>query len=269
MATLPPADDAAHRHPEMAQAFGSNAEKYDRVRPRYPAALIDDIVIRLPGQAILDVGIGTGISAEPFRDRGFAVLGVEPDPKMAAVARAKGFVVEAGRFEDWEPAGRTFDGVVAGQSWHWVEPVAGARKAAGVLRPGSRLALFWNALIPPPEAAAGFAKVFQSLDTGLPFNPWTQEPQAVPYGSIIDQATEGLRGTGAFGPAERLAYRWQSTVVRDTWLEQASTAGGINRLPQDQLDRLLRGMGETIDAMGGTLVLDCTTVAAITERMRD
>ena len=131
----PPADDAAHRHPEIAQAFGSIAEKYDRARPRYPAALIDAIAERLPGHTLLDLGIGTGISAEPFRDRGFAVLGVEPDPKMAALARKKGFEVEAGRFEDWDSAGRTFDGVIAGQTWHWVDPVVGAAKAASVLHP--------------------------------------------------------------------------------------------------------------------------------------
>ena len=40
-------------------------------------------------QRIVDVGIGTGISAEPVRERGFAVLGVEPDPKMAAATRVK------------------------------------------------------------------------------------------------------------------------------------------------------------------------------------
>lgn len=263
----PPADDAAHRHPEIAQAFGSIAEKYDRARPRYPAALIDAIAERLPGHAVLDVGIGTGISAEPFRDRGFAVLGVEPDPKMAALARKKGFEVEAGRFEDWDPAGRTFDGVIAGQTWHWVDPITGAAKAAIVLHPGGRLAVFWNAAIPSPEVAAEFAKVFESLDTGLPFNPWTASPQADPYGSIIDQIADGLRATGTFGAVERLTFDWQSTVGRDAWLEQTSTAGGINRLPKDKLDVLLRGLGEAIDAVGGTLVIDYTTVAAIIERL--
>ncbi|GID91461.1 methyltransferase type 11 [Amorphoplanes digitatis] len=265
----PPADDAAHRHPEIAQAFGSDAEKYDRARPRYPAALIDAVIERLPGRAILDVGIGTGISAEPFRDRGLAVLGVEPDPRMAAVARAKGFIVEAARFEDWDSAGRTFDGVVAGQTWHWVDPVAGAAKSGNVLHPGGRLALFWNAVVPKPELAAEFANVFASLDTGLPFNPWTAAPDADPYGSIIEKAADGLRVTGRFGTVERLAFDWQSTIGRDAWLEQTSTAGGINRLPKDKLDVLLRGIGAAIDAAGGSLEIEYTTVAVIAERLPD
>lgn len=264
-----PADDAAHRHPEIAQAFGSDAQRYDRVRPRYPAALVDAAVERLPGREILDVGIGTGISAEPFRDRGLTVLGVEPDPRMAAVARAKGFPVEVARFEDWDPAGRAFDGVVAGQTWHWVDPVAGAAKSASVLRPGGRLVAFWNATVPAPELAAEFAKVFASLETGLPFNPWTAAPDADPYGAIIERAADSLRATGAFGTVERLAFRWQSVLGRDAWLEQVSTAGGVNRLPKDKLDVLLRGMGAAIDAGGGTVVIDYTTVAAIAARLPD
>jgi len=53
------------------------------------------------------------------------------------------------KFEDWDPVGRTFDAVIAAQAWHWVDPVAGAAKAAAVLRPGGRLAVFWNAFDPP------------------------------------------------------------------------------------------------------------------------
>ena len=68
---------------------------------------------------------------------------------------------------------------------------------------------------------------------------------------------------------ERLTFEWQATVGRDAWLEQTPSAGGINRLPKDKLDVLLRGMGEAIDAVGGTLVIDYTTVAAIIERLPD
>ena len=68
---------------------------------------------------------------------------------------------------------------------------------------------------------------------------------------------------------ERLAFEWQSTVGRDAWLEQTSTAGGINRLPKDKLDVLLRELGKAIDAVGGTLMIDYTTVAAIIKRLPD
>ncbi len=271
MVSLPPpitpTGDAAHSHRELAESFGADAESYDRARPRYPWALVDAIVERIPGPSILDVGIGTGISAEPFRDREFVVLGIEPDPQMAELARAKGFVVEIARFEEWEATGRTFDAIAAGQTWHWVDPTVGAAKAASVLRPGGILALFWNAGRPSAELASEFAAVFKALDTGLPFNPWVTSAGADPYGTIIDAAAAGLRTTGVFTELERLSFDWQATATRDAWLEQTSTSGGINRLPKDKLDALLNGMGAAIDAAGGNLTIDYTTVAAIAERL--
>ena len=188
---------------------------------------------------------------------------------MAELARSKGFAVKTARFEDWDSAHRQFDGVIAGQTWHWVDPSAGARKAADVLRPGGALALFWNAAIPAPEIANDFANVFESLDTELPSNPWTAQSNAEPYGPIIDQATDGLRATGAFNSNQRLTFAWQATMSRGAWLEQASTSGGINRLSKEQLATLLRCMGDAIDAAGGTLAVHYTTVLALANRRSD
>lgn len=74
---------------------------------------------------------------------------------------------------------------------------------------------------------------------------------------------------GAFGAVERVIFRWQATLASDVWLERTSTSGGINRLPDDKLDALLKGMGAAIDATGGQLVIDYTTVAAFAERLPD
>ena len=141
-----------HQHRQVAESFGADAERYDRARPSYPAALVERIVAASPGPDVLDVGCGTGIAARQFQAAGCRVLGVDPDPRMADLARQRGFGVEVATFEAWDPAGRAFDAVIAGQAWHWVDPVAGAAKAAQVLRPGGRLAVFWNAFQPPARA---------------------------------------------------------------------------------------------------------------------
>ncbi|MEK8169003.1 class I SAM-dependent methyltransferase [Streptomyces sp. M19] len=92
---------------------------------------------RKPRPRFLDVGIGTGIAARQFGAVGCTVLGVEVDARMADFARRDGFEVEVAAFEAWDPGGRAaFDTVVSAQTWHWVDPVAGAAKAAEVLRPG-------------------------------------------------------------------------------------------------------------------------------------
>src|SRR5215469_2345211 len=127
-----------HRQRQVAESFGADAGRYDRARPSYPAALVDRIVAASPGHDVLDVGCGTGIAARLLAAAGCRVLGVDPDDRMAAVARQAGLEVEVARFEDWNGAGREFDAVIAAQAWHWVDPVAGAANAARVLRPGGR-----------------------------------------------------------------------------------------------------------------------------------
>ena len=124
-----------HRHRQVAESFGTDAGRYDRARPSYPAALVEWIVAASPGPGVLDVGCGTAIAARQFQAAGCRVLGVDPDVRMADLARRNGLEVEMAAFEAWDPAGRAFDAVVAGQAWHWVDPVAGAAKAAQALRP--------------------------------------------------------------------------------------------------------------------------------------
>ena len=55
---------ALHKDRRRASSFGDDPEAYDRVRPPYPAALIDVLVAEQP-HAVLDVGCGTGIVAAP------------------------------------------------------------------------------------------------------------------------------------------------------------------------------------------------------------
>src|ERR1700755_1890235 len=130
MPTVPPArapfgGRESHQAREIAESFGADPDRYDRARPRYPGALIDRIVAHIPGPDVLDVGCGTGIVARQFRAAGCRVLGVDPDARMADLARRHGLEVEVATFETWEHAGREFDAVVAGESWDWVEPVGG------------------------------------------------------------------------------------------------------------------------------------------------
>ena len=44
-----------------------------------------------PGQTLLDLGIGTGLSSALFREAGLRVHGLDGDPEMLAVCRWKGF----------------------------------------------------------------------------------------------------------------------------------------------------------------------------------
>jgi SAM-dependent methyltransferase len=249
----------------MAQSFGSDPERYDRARPSYPAALVERVIAASPGRDVLDVGCGTGIVARQFQAAGCSVLGVEPDARMADHARQRGLEVEVATFEDWDPAGRAFDAIVAGQAWHWIDPVAGAGKAARSLCPGGRLAVFWNASQPPPDLAEAFAAVFRRV---LPDSPLFQRPVpgAEAYSGLSARAADGIRETSTFGDPEHWEFEWDRPYTRDEWLEQVPTSGFAARLQPDAMQQILAGIGAAIDAAGGTFTMHYTTVAVTAAR---
>jgi SAM-dependent methyltransferase len=254
-----------HRHRQVAESFGADAERYDRARPGYPGALVERIVAASPGRDVVDVGCGTGIAARQFHAAGCRVLGVDPDARMAGLARQTGVEVEVATFEAWESAGRAFDAVIAGQAWHWVDPVAGAVKAAQALRPGGRLAVFWNVFQPPPGLVEAFAAVYRRVQPGLPFNPWAW---AAPDGylAMCAAAAGGIRQAGAFGEPEQWRFDWDRRYARGQWLELVPTAGGHSQIPPAKLAELIAGIGAAIDAVGGSFTMHYVTVAVTAAR---
>ncbi|MCW2687357.1 MAG: methylase involved in ubiquinone/menaquinone biosynthesis [Mycobacterium sp.] len=156
-----------------ANSFGGAARSYDTHRPRYPDQMIDDLVA-LDARRVLDVGAGTGIASQQLAERGADVLAVEPDARMAAVAQEKGVPTEIDTFERWDPAGRMFDLVVFGASFHWVDPAIALPKVRELLRDGGNLALLWNRLIPTRPTHDDFAAIYSDYmdaDTPMDGNP--------------------------------------------------------------------------------------------------
>lgn len=254
-----------HQAREMAEGFGADPERYDRARPRYPQAMVESVLANSPGRDVLDVGIGTGISAAPFQAAGCRVLGVDVDPRMAEFARQKGFEVEVAKFEDWESGGRRFDTVISGQTWHWVDPVAGAAKAAQVLRPRGRLAIFWNVSQFPPELGEAVAEVYRRVLPGSPFARGTSGGLAA-YSGLNGKAADGIRKVGLFSEPDQWQFDWEALYSRDQWLDQVPTSGGHNLFPPGKLEELLAGLGTALDANGGSFVMHFTTAVVTAVR---
>jgi SAM-dependent methyltransferase len=255
------ADPELHRHRQVAESFGTDAERYDRTRPPYPDALVNRIVATSPGRDVLDVGCGTGIEARQFQAAGCTVTGVDPDARMAEIARRSGVQVEVATFEDWDPAGRDFDAVIAGTAWHWVDPVAGAAKAARVLRPGGRLAPFHHVFQPPPGVSEAAAEVYRRVVPDSPFDFGGQKSALELYQPLFAKIADGIREAGGFGEPEQWRFDWECTYTRERWLDQLPTLGALTRLPPDKLAQVLDGVGAAIDAMGGSFTMRYATVA--------
>lgn len=259
--STPKLEGELHQQRRVAESYGVDSERYDRTRPHYPDELVNRIVRSCRGVELLDVGAGTGIEARQFQAAGCLVLGVEPDARMAAFARSRGTEVEISRFEEWDSAGRRFDGVISGQAWHWVDPVVGAEKAASVLRPGGRLAVFWNVAEFPAEVREAFGKVYAEVvpDTlvARAYSAPTPPPSSSP---LLIKTIDGLRQAGVFGEPEQWQFDWEYVYSKDEWLDQLPTQGDHSQFPPEKLDKVLAGVGAAIDAMGGSFGMKYTAV---------
>jgi SAM-dependent methyltransferase len=260
-------DQAAHLQRRVAEGFGADAGRYDRARPTYPADLVYRIIAASPGRDVLDVGCGTGISARLFQAAGCQVLGVDPDPRMAELARQGGTETEVATFEDWDPAGRSFDAVIAAQSWHWVDPPVGTAKAGTVLRPGGRLAVFWNAFDPPNDLRKAFAEVFRRVLPDFSGGGLESRPLVEVYRAGCAKVADAIRQVGTFGEPEEWLSCWERPYTRDEWLDLVPTTGGFTQRPEAVQAELLDGLGAAVDAAGGTFIMSYTTVAATAARL--
>ena len=131
--------------------FLGRVETYAKYRPSYPAAAIDLLEARCglkAGATAVDLGSGTGILSALLLERGARVFGIEPNREMryfSDLALSQGeFYTQSGTAENTAMPDRFFDLLVAGQSFHWFDPVKARAEALRILKPGAWAALLWN-----------------------------------------------------------------------------------------------------------------------------
>jgi SAM-dependent methyltransferase len=251
-----------HANRIRAESFGVVAELYDLARPSYPPELVTAL---LAGgeRTVLDVGCGTGIAAALFAAAGCEVLGVEVDPRMAALAAAKGIEVEVAPFERWEDRGRRFDLVISAQAWHWVVPRAGAEHAASVLAPGGSFGAFWNLGRPPRDVSAVLAPVYRRLAPEIA----KDSSGPVRDHSRVGDTALGLAACGAFEPAQERWFEWARTYESSAWVDLLRTHSDHLMLAPDRRERLLAAVVEAIDAVGGAFEMHYET-ALVSAQLR-
>jgi SAM-dependent methyltransferase len=246
---------------ERSRLFDEQAEHYDRCRPAYPRAVIDEVLgPEPPGLDVLDVGCGTGIASRQMAERGANVLGVEVAPRMAEVARNRGTAVEIAAFEDWDAAGRTFDRVVSAQAWHWLDLPVSTAKAASLLRSGGRLCLMWNAGCPPDELADALADVYARLFPTLGsagFGYAASRPADRRSG--LESVFEAIAAVPEFGTATETWFPWSREYRRDQWLDVLLSRSDHLALGSAARERLFEAIGAAIDDFGGSFVMGFET----------
>jgi ubiquinone/menaquinone biosynthesis C-methylase UbiE len=145
-------------------SFAGTVAYYDRYRLAYPDRLIARVVglagLR-PGDAVLDLGCGTGMLAMAFARQGMTVTAMDPEPAMLEEARHR--AQAAGLEVTFRPGGSqelgdtkgSFRMAVMGRAFHWMDRAATLCQLDRIIAPGGGVALFHDAH-PPVEENSWF-----------------------------------------------------------------------------------------------------------------
>jgi ubiquinone/menaquinone biosynthesis C-methylase UbiE len=124
--------------------FDSVAQLYEASRPGYPSTIVELAVATAglgAGGAVLEVGCGTGQLTERLACFGFHLTAIDLGPSMISAAwrRLTGSAVsfEVASFEDFAAPEASFDLIISGTAFHWVDPEVRFRKPARLLRPAA------------------------------------------------------------------------------------------------------------------------------------
>jgi transposase-like protein len=196
----------------------------------------------------------------PRPRRGIDVLGIEPDPRMAAIARQHGLVVEEATCEGWAAKGRTFDLLAAGEAWHWIDPARVASQAIATVRPGGWFAAVATIFKPNPVSAMTLDTVSRRLAPSLdPPSTWAE------HGLALMAAISG-RGLPRFGRCETQVFTEPRSVSVDRWIGRFFTSNLHLRLETEARSRLATAVADSFEgeaAVAGTE----ETVVVIAERL--
>ena len=138
---------------DPTKRFSSRVENYVKYRPSYPQAVIQTLQQECeltPTSVVADIGSGTGILTKLLLEHGNPVFAVEPNQEMQEAAQQllsgyANFTPINGTAEATTLTSQSIDLIVAGQAFHWFEPVATRAEFARILRPQGWVALIWNA----------------------------------------------------------------------------------------------------------------------------
>lgn len=201
---------AGHRRRELAQGYLQEGERYERVRPGYPAECVAWVVPPWAERAA-DVGAGTGKFTRELVRLCASVTAVDPSEDMLSVLgehlptvrRLKGTAEASGLPE------ASVDVMTIAQAWHWCDPVAASAEASRVLVPQGVLGLIWN-----------------QLDVGV---PWVHRLSRIMHAGDVFRPTYRPVLGPAFSEPERLVLEWTQRLPAADVLELARSRSHYQR----------------------------------------
>jgi SAM-dependent methyltransferase len=249
------------RRLHLRRTFDEDAELYDRVRPRYPAGLYDDLAALTgahPGSRLLELGCGTGQATVPLAARGYRVTALDAGPRMAEVARrnlararaqAPAAQVVTSDFESWPLPEEPYDLVLSATAFHWIDPAVRTTKAADALRPGGSLAVVRTQHVQggTEQFFVDVQRCYERFDPDTPPGLRPPAPDAV---DSSDHADEVAR-SGRYGSTVSRRHLRDLTYTTSEYIALLQSYSNHRALPEDARNGLLTCIAALIDGEYG------------------
>lgn len=235
--------------------FNQVAFEYDAVRPSYPEALVEDVLLfsSFPQSGrILEVGCGSGQATLPFARRGCSIVCLDIGPDLIKLAAQKcqdfpGVSFICTSFEDWHPGQERFDLLLSATAFHWIPPEIGYPKAASLLTDIGNIALFWN--YHPRPFTDFFLDVQAIYRQVLP--DWADPNSAPALDEEFRKTENEITQTGLFGPVLVKRFPWSRNYSTAEYLTLLNTHSDHYNLEEPMKKRLFREIGALIDSQYG------------------
>jgi SAM-dependent methyltransferase len=227
-------------HDRAAVGFDRAGEAYERGRPGYPPAALENIVRELgidPGSVVLDLAAGTGKLTRSLSGSGARLLAVEPVAGMRdqLAHTTPGVEILDGTAERIPVPDGNVDAVVVAQAFHWFEARAASREIHRVLAPGGGLAVIWN-----------------SWDESV---PWVAEMQEIVHEHAGDAPRQAhsswqreLEASGLFTGFAQTTYPNIVAGDRETVLARVASTSYIAALDRELHQEVLARVQSRLDA---------------------
>jgi trans-aconitate methyltransferase len=252
---------------ERRVVFGEVADDYDRVRPGYPAQLVEDVLAAAGPGPVLEVGAGTGKATAAFAARVGYLTCVEPDPRMAGVLRRKlpDVRIIASSFEDWTPD-RGYGLLYSGQAWHWVDNERRSALAFAALAPGGLLAPFWNTSMvadPPLHAVLQEVDGRHGLTDHTPHRPLARD---LPQPDLAEDRAELRLDEEHFPEMTIRRYHYTRTIAAADYPTFLRSFSIYRMLEPAAADAVIADSVEAIEAHGGVIDFAMVTDLVLARR---
>ena len=236
----------------LRNIFGSDAENYDRFRPRYTNELFEFISANTKNKNALEIGSGSGQATEWFLNHDYSVTCCEISSDFCDFLKEKyknyPITVENLPFEDFKGENESFDLIFSATAFHWVDKDIGFQKLYDLLKKGGTAALFWNVPYGAYDNEALFNDIQKAYNSD---RKWESEPKEK-YGFCIEYLEKYH-----FADIEKHIFRGVRKLTSDEYISLLETYSDHKSMEKSKKEELYKNIASAIEKHGGYInILD-------------